>query len=61
MISNKITAAIVDEDVKLIKEISSIKVSSKDAQYVTGSKTHPDYFDAMTPDLISAMDRPLLK
>jgi hypothetical protein len=35
--------------------------SGKHNIYVTGSKTHPQFFDEMTPELISAMDRPLLK
>jgi hypothetical protein len=36
-------------------------VKSKDSIYVTGSKTHPLFFDEMTPELISALDRPKLK
>ena len=51
----------MDMDKAAEENKGSMKASGKHNVYVTGSKTHPEFFDEMTPDLISAMDRPLLK
>jgi hypothetical protein len=48
----------------LDKAAEANKLSTGDGKhdvYVSGSKTHPLFFDEMTPELISAMERPLLK
>lgn len=59
-VANK-TNKIVEDQLKDTTDLKAIDVKVKDSQYVTGAKTHPDYFDEMTPELISALDRPTLK
>jgi hypothetical protein len=51
-----------DDDLdKATEATNPLNVSGKHNIYVTGSKTHPEFFDEMTPELISAMDRPLIR
>ena len=53
--------SIIEDETKGFDANDVKTVKGKDAIYLTGAKTHPLYFDAMSPELISAMDRPLLK
>ena len=68
---NSIINKVQDAKHKVLAETEEFKASDlgelrrnstlKSSIYVSGSKTHPQFFDEMTPELISAMDRPLLK
>ena len=64
-ITNKVSAVKdkVTEDTKEFNpnDVKVGNIKRSDSKYVTGAKTHPQYFDEMTPELISALDRPTLK